>query len=254
MRLTPVAASSLTENDLPLIPTMKLTGFDTAAQTAATAARSGRPGGEKHIVPSFFEGLKAEDGLIQGLVQIRRDGGLPFFTRINSSPSHAGMTLLISVPVFCRSVTTRNSPFLSRFNSSFDKQTASTRLSPLQRCNCIRVLMRALLTGVIVVSSTLDIIFSYSDWLNARTFSSLILTLTPFQPVAGFVEIIPEAMQEEVLDLLLPAAAGLWGFDRPVALPRRQVSKCQIFDEQDTLTITEVEQESSNLLVTIFAH
>ena len=69
MRLTPVAASSLTENDLPLIPTMKLTGFDTAAQTAA---RSGRPGGEKHIVPSFFEGLKAEDGLIQGLVQIRR--------------------------------------------------------------------------------------------------------------------------------------------------------------------------------------
>ena len=69
--------------------------------------------------------------------------------------------------------------------------------------------------------------------------------------MAGFVEIIPEAMQEEVLDLLLPAAAGLWGFDRPVALPRRQVSKCQIFDEQDTLTITEVEQESSNLLVTV---
>jgi hypothetical protein len=29
------------------------------------------------------------------------------------------------------------------------------------------------------------------------------------------------------------------------------VSKCQIFDEQDTLTITEVEQASSNLLVTV---
>jgi hypothetical protein len=44
MRLTPAAASSFTEKDFPLIPTMKLTGLDTAAQTARTAARSGKPG------------------------------------------------------------------------------------------------------------------------------------------------------------------------------------------------------------------
>src|SRR5467141_32578 len=65
MRLTPAAASSLTENDFPLIPAMKLTGFDTAAQTALTAARSGRPGGEKNIGSSLFEGLKAADGVVQ---------------------------------------------------------------------------------------------------------------------------------------------------------------------------------------------
>ena len=29
------------------------------------------------------------------------------------------------------------------------------------------------------------------------------------------------------------------------------MSKCQIFDKQDALTVTEVEQESSNLLVTV---
>src|SRR5260370_42208248 len=53
MRLTPASASSPTENDFPLIPAMKLTGFDTAAQTARTAARSGSPGAKSTSAPAF---------------------------------------------------------------------------------------------------------------------------------------------------------------------------------------------------------
>jgi hypothetical protein len=55
MRLTTAATSSPTENDLSLIPTMKLTGFDTAAQTARTAARSGRPGAKSTSAPAFLK-------------------------------------------------------------------------------------------------------------------------------------------------------------------------------------------------------
>jgi len=69
--------------------------------------------------------------------------------------------------------------------------------------------------------------------------------------VAGFVEIIPEAMQYLRKFLTFSCLAGLWGFDRPVALPRRQMGQRQIFDKEDALTVTEVEQESSNLLVTV---
>ena len=53
IRLTPAVASSATVNDLPLMPTMKLTGLDTAAQTARTAARSGRPGANSTSAPAF---------------------------------------------------------------------------------------------------------------------------------------------------------------------------------------------------------
>ena len=59
MRLTPAAASSSTENDFPLIPAMKLTGFEMAAHTARTAARSGNPGAKAHL-PLLFR--KLEDG------------------------------------------------------------------------------------------------------------------------------------------------------------------------------------------------
>ena len=41
MRFTPASVSSFTVKDLPRIPAMKLTGFDTAAQTARTAAEFG---------------------------------------------------------------------------------------------------------------------------------------------------------------------------------------------------------------------
>ena len=88
MRLTPAAASSPTENDFPLIPTMKLTGFETAAQTARTAARSGQAGGEEHIGSSVFEGMKAADGVVQArggkeeIVRSRsQDKGKPEKTR-----------------------------------------------------------------------------------------------------------------------------------------------------------------------------
>src|ERR1700731_1693762 len=65
MRLTPAAASSPTENDFPLIPTMKLTGFDTAEQTAPIAARSGRPGAKSTSAPALSKGLKTTDGVVQ---------------------------------------------------------------------------------------------------------------------------------------------------------------------------------------------
>ena len=39
-------------NDLPLIPTMKLKGLPTAAQTARTASRSGRPGAISASAPA----------------------------------------------------------------------------------------------------------------------------------------------------------------------------------------------------------
>src|SRR5438094_8586751 len=120
--------------------------------------------------------------------------GLPFLTLRSSSPSQAGMTLLMNIPVFCRSVTTRN-VFPSRRNSSRDRQTASTRDSPDHRCNCTSALIRALFASVIFVSAILDKIFSYSCGLRARMFWSLNLTLTLFQFTAGFVRIIPEDRQ-----------------------------------------------------------
>jgi hypothetical protein len=58
MRLTPAAASSATENDLPLIPTMKLTGLERDAQTALTAARSGRPGAKSTSAPAFSKACR----------------------------------------------------------------------------------------------------------------------------------------------------------------------------------------------------
>jgi hypothetical protein len=53
MRLTPAASSSATLNERPRALTMKLTGFPTAAQTARTAARSGRPGANSTSAPAF---------------------------------------------------------------------------------------------------------------------------------------------------------------------------------------------------------
>ena len=53
MRRTPAAASSLTGNDLPLMPAMKLKGFDTAAQTSRTASISGSPGAKSTSAPAF---------------------------------------------------------------------------------------------------------------------------------------------------------------------------------------------------------
>ncbi len=41
MRLTPTATRSPTLNDLPLMPAMKLNGFDKTWQTVRTLARSG---------------------------------------------------------------------------------------------------------------------------------------------------------------------------------------------------------------------
>src|SRR5213593_511387 len=124
----------------------------------------------------------------------KKNLGLPFLTFRSSSPSQVGMTLLINIHVFCRSVTTRN-VLPSRRNSSFAKQTASTTDSPDHRCNCISALIRALFTSVIFVFSILDKIFSYSCGSRARMFWSLNLTLTLFQFTAGFVRIIPEDRQ-----------------------------------------------------------
>ena len=53
IRFTPAAVSSATVNDLPLMPTMKLTGFETAPHTARTAARSGNPGAISTSAPAF---------------------------------------------------------------------------------------------------------------------------------------------------------------------------------------------------------
>ena len=52
LRFTPAAARAATVNDLPLIPTMKLKGLPTAAQTARTASRSGRPGAISTSAPA----------------------------------------------------------------------------------------------------------------------------------------------------------------------------------------------------------
>src|SRR5213593_25963 len=126
----------------------------------------------------------------------KKNLGLPFLIFRSSSPSQVGVMLLMNIPVFCRSVTTRNVP-PSRRNSSFDKQTASTRDSPDHRCNCISALIRALFVSVIFVSSILDRIFSYSFGSRARTFWSLNLTLTLFQcsGTAGLVAIMLFAKQ-----------------------------------------------------------
>jgi hypothetical protein len=44
MRFTPAADRAATVNDLHLIPTMKLNGLRTAAHTARTESKSGKPG------------------------------------------------------------------------------------------------------------------------------------------------------------------------------------------------------------------
>src|SRR6267143_562149 len=58
IRRTPAAWSSATLKDLPLMPAMKLTGLDTAAHTARTAARSGRPGAISTSAPAFSNACK----------------------------------------------------------------------------------------------------------------------------------------------------------------------------------------------------
>jgi hypothetical protein len=51
--LTPAAVSSDTENDFPRKATIKLTGLDTAEQTARTAAKSGNPGANNTSAPAL---------------------------------------------------------------------------------------------------------------------------------------------------------------------------------------------------------
>src|SRR5262245_34017458 len=53
MRFTPAACSSATLNDLPLMPAMKLYGFERAAHTLRTASRSGNPGAISTSAPAF---------------------------------------------------------------------------------------------------------------------------------------------------------------------------------------------------------
>jgi len=66
MRLTPAEESSPTENDFPLIPTMKLTGFDTAAQTAPTArqGQAGRGRSSNNRIPWSTLGTNCNLGVI----------------------------------------------------------------------------------------------------------------------------------------------------------------------------------------------
>ena len=45
-------------NDLPLLPTTKLTGVETAEHTARTAARSGRPGANSTSAPAFSKATR----------------------------------------------------------------------------------------------------------------------------------------------------------------------------------------------------
>ena len=52
MRRTPAASSVARSHDLPFMPTMKLTGFVTAAQTARTASRSGSAGANRTSAPA----------------------------------------------------------------------------------------------------------------------------------------------------------------------------------------------------------
>src|SRR5271169_6474651 len=52
MRFTPAAVRAATVNDLPLIPTMKLNGLPTAAHTARTESKSGRPGAISASAPA----------------------------------------------------------------------------------------------------------------------------------------------------------------------------------------------------------
>src|ERR1700738_413199 len=65
MRFTPVAARAATVNDLPLIPTMKLKGLPTAAQTARTASRSGRPGAISASAPAALIRFQPLDRVLQ---------------------------------------------------------------------------------------------------------------------------------------------------------------------------------------------
>ena len=65
MRLTPAAASSATENDLPLIPTMKFTGFRHRRTHGAHGGEIGQAGSEKHIGADLLECLKTADSVVQ---------------------------------------------------------------------------------------------------------------------------------------------------------------------------------------------
>src|SRR5579884_3913900 len=68
MRRTPAAASSRTGKDLPLIPTMKLNGFETAVQTVRTAAMSGNPGANNTSAPTRSKACRRR----MRIVQVRR--------------------------------------------------------------------------------------------------------------------------------------------------------------------------------------
>ena len=65
MRLTPAASSSVTENERPLIATMKFTGRDSAEHTVRTAFEIRQCGGEQHVGAGLLERLQAANRVVQ---------------------------------------------------------------------------------------------------------------------------------------------------------------------------------------------